>query len=322
MAVVSINEQFGERTGAYTTDVGRSYVRVFLVVTNNQYDGPNVAIQSVGIQRGDQYIILESDGGLESDTNAYAHTITASQEEGDSLGWKVIVEYGPYSALWAGGGPSQNPLLQPIDVSMTLRSQEIVIDQDINGNPIVNTAFDPFDPPLMEDDPRWVLTVVRNEAQPPIPLMFQYRNAVNSDQFAGQNPLMVRVLNISPKSIFHQDVGWYTQMTYEFEIRPPTSANAGQNGYRRTVLNQGMRALSVVSGTKFHPSYKGIPITEPVLLTKTGTVINTGQNPYYLIFQTKPELPFSIFMFDQLALTFQRSGFNTGYGPPFYPPPG
>ena len=68
------------------------------------------------------------------------------------------------SALWAGGGPMQNPLLQPIDVKWSNRSQEIVADIDINGNPVVNTAGDPFDPPLMEDDPRPVLTIVRNEA--------------------------------------------------------------------------------------------------------------------------------------------------------------
>jgi hypothetical protein len=318
MAIESVSELFDARTGAWTTDSGRSYNRVFRVLTNNPFDGPNVAIQACGINRGDQYLPTGSDLNLEADTNAYAHTLTATQEDGDSLGWLVTVEYGPYSTLFAGGGPTQNPLLQPIDVKWSMRSQEIVVDIDINGNPILNTAFDPFDPPLMEDDPRPVLTVTRNESTWNQALQIQYRKAINSDPFAGYQPLMSKVLDISADSIFHQDVGWYYQATYQFEFMPPTSQTTGINGYRRTVLNQGMRALSAVNGNKFHPSYKGVPITEPVLLTKMGTVINNGQSPFYLIFQTKPELPFAAFQFDPAALTGQRTGFASGFGPPFF----
>jgi hypothetical protein len=318
MSVTSVDECFDERSGQWTTDAGRTYVRTFRVLTNNRYDGPNVAIQAAGVNRGDQYTPEGSDAGLEIDTNSYAHTISAAQEDGDGLGWIVSVQYGPYSALFAGGGPEQNPLLQPIDVAWSLRSQEVVADVDINGDAVLNPAFDPYDPPLMRDDPRPVLTVVRNEATWNQLLQVQYRNAINSDPFAGYQPLMCRVLDISAKSLFHQDAGWYYQVTYEYECLPPMSQFSGTNGYRRTVLAQGMRALSVVNGNKFHPTYKGVAITEPVLLTQTGTVINNGQNPYYQVFQLMAELPFAVFQFDPAALTGQRTGFGTGYGSPFY----
>jgi hypothetical protein len=188
------------------------------------------------------------------------------------------------------------------------------------GVPVLNTALDPFDPPLMEDDPRPVLTIVRNEATWNQALQSQYRNAVNSDPFAGYDPLMARVVDISSTSVFHQDVGWYYQCNYEFEFRPPTSTYTGLNGYRRTVLNQGLRALATANtaSSKYHYTLKGVPVTEPVLLNKDGTVNASATNPYFLIFQTKPELPFAIFQFDPLALIGQRSGFMSGYGPPFF----
>ncbi len=316
MSIVSVNEDFVSRTGAWTVDEGRKYVRIFRVLMSSTYDGPNLAIQGCGVNRGDQY--QPNGNEFEFDNNAYAHTLTATQEDGDGLGWLVVVEYGPYSSLWAGGGPTQNPLMQPIDVEWDWRTQEIVADIDVDGNPILNTAFDPFDPPLMEDDPRPLLTVVRNEPTFNVAQAIQYRNAVNSDAFGGFDPLFARCLPIKSKNLFHQDVGWYSQTTYQFEFRPATSDSSGQNGYRRTVLNQGMRALSTVTGVKYHPSYKGVTITEPILLNQSGYQIDKGEDPYYCIFQTKPELPFAVFEFDPDAISGARSGFVGGYGSPYY----
>ena len=318
MSIKSSDEDFTSRTGAYTAYEGAAqrYTRVFRVLMTSTYDGPNLACSAPGINIGDAY---EPNGNeFEFDTHAYCNGITATQVGGDGIGWDVVVEYGPYSSLWAGGGPKQNPLLQPIDVSWSQRSQEIVADQDINGNPIVNTAGDAFDPPLMEDDPRFVLTVIRNEPTFNQAMQIQYRNAINSDPFAGYDPLMVRVLEFTPENLFHQDVGWYYKVTYSFECKPAGSSSLGDNGYRRRVLNQGMRALSVVSGKRFVPNFKGVPITEPVLLNDAGNTLDVGAAPVFLEFQTKPELSFAAFQFDPVALLGNRTGFVSGYGNPFY----
>jgi hypothetical protein len=316
MSAVSCIDIFDQRTGAWTTADGRRYTRVLRVITNAATDGPAVAIGATGINRGDQYFISVG----EQDPYSYCQSMTASQEEGDALGWIVIVEYGPYGADSMGGGPQQNPLLMPIDVKWTLRDQAVVVDMDINGNTITNTAGDPFDPPLEEDDPRPYLTVVRNEPVFNLALMQTYRNAINTDQWAGFPPLMAKVYNISPSSQFHQDAGWYYQVTYEFEFLYPASTYKGINGYRRTILSQGWRAISVVSGNKYQITYKGLPVTEPCLLDKNGYLINTtSQQPYWCVFQTKPELAFTdTFQFDPAALTCQRTGFQWGYGSPFY----
>jgi hypothetical protein len=318
MTVKSVDEIFEARSGSWTVGDGRKYTRVFRVITNNQYDGPNVAIQAVGISRGDQYTPLGSDANLEVDTNAYCNTISAVQEDGDSLGWIVTAEYGPYSALWAGGGPDQNPLLQPIDVSWSQRTQEVAADVDVYGKPIVNTAGDPYDPPVMKDLIIRVLTVVRNEAAFNLSLVQQYADtqAINSDAFAGYAPLFAKVESIIPKSVFHQDVGWYYQMTYTFELISPLSPYAGLYGWRKSVINQGIRAINTTSGALFHVTLKGIPVTEPVLLDKNGFWKQNNPNvPYYNVYQLRPELPFATFNFNPLALIGQRTGFVSGYGP-------
>ena len=93
--------------------------------------------------------------------------------------WIITVHYGWYAANMAGGG-AQDPLLMPIDVSWGSRDHEIVLDRR-QRPPVINTAGDPYDPPIVIDDPRLVMTIVRNEAAFNVAWVLAYRNAVNAD---------------------------------------------------------------------------------------------------------------------------------------------
>jgi hypothetical protein len=310
MAIVAVNEIFEERTARWSATEGRQYTRVFRVLSNSIYDGPNTAIQAVGINRGDPYSVVSL---IESDPNSYCTNISAVQEEGDQLGYLVTVEYTWYNPNYAGGGPSQNPLLIPIDVTWSFRAQEKVAEYDINGNPILNTASDPFDPPLVKDDPRPQLTVVRNEAVYNLSQAYSYRNAINSDSFATFDPTMARVIQIGSKSAWHQDCGWYWVVTYEFEFAPP-SGPGDPGGYNPLVLNQGMRKISQSTNLPVPIVLNGVPVSKPMRLTKQGYLCKPSDPTYWLQFQIYPALPFGVFGFDPVALAGQRSGFNTGFG--------
>jgi hypothetical protein len=313
MPIKQVAETYESRSCNITATEGTTMTRVFRVECTGNDIGPFQAAQAPGISLGDVYV---SSAGPDFYQYAYCVAIRAVQEStGDYLSFLVAIEYGPYSPIWAGGGPSQNPLLQPIDVEWAFRDQEVIADQDIFGKAITNTAGDPYDPPLVEDDPRPTLSVVRNEPAINISLLLAYRNAINSDSFAGFPPLFARCVGIQPKSVFHQFVGWYYQVTYAFEFLSPSSQSVGINGYRRTVLNAGLNALSVVTHKPYRVTMKGIPVTEPVLLDSQG-FYQVGHVPYYNIFQTKSELPFAAFNFDPLAISGQRSGFSEGYGDP------
>ena len=309
MAIVSINEIMdgGARSASWSIEGGRSYQRKFRVASNSQNDGPAVALSALGMKYGDRY--NPAYNVHEADLFAYAGSYTVEQEGEDGLDWVVTITYGWYDALTSGGGPDQNPLLMPIEVSWNLRDHELVLEQDINGNAVLNTAGDPFDPPLVIDDPRLVMTVVRNEPIFTVNYVLQYRNAINSTPFAGFQPYYCKVLNIQSRSQFHQLIGYYYQTTYEFEFLSPKVNDNGM-GYRKSILNQGMRALSVVTGKPYHITLHGQPINSPMLLRKSGILANPGDPPYFLTIQAYPELDFSIFGFDQAAISGTRSGFS------------
>ena len=224
--------------------------------------------------------------------------------------------YGWYNPLQAGGGKEQNPLDMPIEVSWALRDHETVLDTDQTGVTVLNTAGDPYDPPMVIDDPRLVMTIVRNEGAFNIGWVLAYRNAVNSDPFAGFPPLTSKVLNISSRSQWHQDAGWYYQTTYEFEFLTANIDYDTQTGFRRRVVSMGFRAISVVTGNPYHITLKGVPINSPMLLDKNGYLLGVNGTPYYQTFQAYPELPFSIFQFDPNAISGQRSGQNYAPGVP------
>lgn len=308
MAVESFEELFDGRGGTSDVDQARGYVRRFRVFCSSAYDGPNTVKTALGIRYGDRYVGL---AGTENDQYSYVNSIDAQQEEGDSLCWIVTVTYGWFDALTAGGGPNNNPLLMPLEVEWGYRNQETVAQYDNNGNAIVNTAGDPFDPPVVIDDPRPVMTVVRNEAVFPWAMAYQYRTAVNSDNFGPVGPQMARVIRIGGKYAFHPLIGWYSIVTYEFEFNPPI-------GYRPLILNMGLRKISQASATlgKLVPiTINGQPVSQPMLLTKAGYLAKPTDPPYYLQPQIYPELPFAAFNFDPVAISGGRSGFNTGYGP-------
>jgi hypothetical protein len=306
MAVIEIDELFDGRSGTWDVANGRGFTRRFRALCSSVLDGPNTVKAALGVRYGDKYLLAETT----NDQYAYVVSIDAQQEEGDALGWIVTVTYGAFDANTAGGGPDNNPLLQPIDVQWTFRNQEVVCQYDVNGNAILNTAGDPFDPPLVVDDPRPMLTVVRNEASIDLSWLYTYRTAVNSDPFAGWPPQMARVIQISPRSVFHQFVGWYWQVTYEFEFNPPM-------GYRPKILNMGLRKKSQAAanrGQLVPIVINGQPINQPMMLTKQGYVAKPTDPPYFVQPQVYPELPFAAFNFDPVAIAGQRSGFNEGYG--------
>ncbi len=308
MAITSITEIMGAgcRASHWDLNSGRAYQRKFRVLTDSQSWGPNMVLQAFGYSYGDVY----QQYTLEQDKYAWLHGMDIEEEGEDGIGWIVTLNYGWYDANQAGGGPSQNPLDMPIEVSWSLRDHETVLDTDQNGNAVLNTAGDPFDPPAVIDDPRLVMTVVRNEQLFNIAWVLKYRNAVNSDPFAGFDPLTCKVLNISGRSQWHQDAGWYYQTTYEFEFLAAYIDYDTNTGFRPRILSQGFRAISSVTGLPYHITLKGLPINSPMLLDKNGYLLATNATPYWITYQAYPELPFAIFGFDITAVNGQRSGQN------------
>jgi hypothetical protein len=93
------------------------------------------------------------------------------------LAWKITAQYSSEREL------NTNPTLEPALITWDSEQFQRPAVFDKNGNAIVNSAGDPFDPPNMMDDSRRVVTVEKQLAVVPSWIL-TYQDAVNSDTFS------------------------------------------------------------------------------------------------------------------------------------------
>jgi hypothetical protein len=304
MAIIAINE-IGGGSGGFSIQESGRYTRIFEAESDFAGDGPGTAIAATGLAIGDRYITINA-----QDQNAFVTSMNA-QNGGreDPLLWTVTVEYGWYSVNEVGGGPEINPLLMPIDVSWEFKDYEHVVMMDIDGKPVLNSAGDPYDPPLIINVPNQIMTVVRNEATYSVPLAYLYRNSINSGSFAGQSAFFAKCFGITPKNVFNPNIGWYYQVTYQFEFMNPRNSADGK-GFKKTELDRGLRIKDPKDATKLiHVVLNSVPITQPVLLDGTGKQLPIGGTAVFNDFRVFPELDFGEFDFDVAAIGGLRTGF-------------
>ncbi len=285
MAVVSFGEHYEGRKGGIDRTWYRQYTRTFRVVCDNPFDGPATVGADSRIPRlGTAYRV--SGSATEFDNGSFCSKIeVANNGDDDGLGWTVTCEYGPYDPTqWP-----ENPLDHPIKINWSWSQFEKIVDEDVNGNAVVNTAGDYFDPPVMRDDSRPLISISRNEQTFNPTLAAQFKDAVNSDSFMGFSPNQVKCSNISAALEYNPICGFYYVMNYEFAV------NTEQTGWRKEILNQGLRYLA--GSTRTNILINGAPATAPVPLDNAGAVLPPSGTPVFLPFDIYRTLPFSQFGF-------------------------
>lgn len=109
------------------------------------------------------------------DSTAYCVDLSVDPVE-PWKGWAVTAEYSTERAL------AEDPTSDPALISWNSEQFQRPAIVDKNGDAIVNSAGDPFDPPEMIDDARRVVTIQKNLASVPAWIL-TYQDAVNSDTF-------------------------------------------------------------------------------------------------------------------------------------------
>ena len=174
MAITSYSELPSPRRGGVDRESKRSYVRTWRVFTDSALDGPPVIIAGGPVAIGQTY-----NDGTGTDAGAFVVGVDVDFEERLAAGasWIFTANYGPFDPETT----PQNPLMKPIEFSWAAISSEVVVDFDKDGDPVVNSAGDSFDPSLTDEDSRPALVVFRNQATYSPDLAYLYRNAVNDD---------------------------------------------------------------------------------------------------------------------------------------------
>lgn len=155
-----------------------------------------------------------------------------------------------------------------------------VAERDVRGIAVVNSAGQAYNPPLMADDSRPILTYTRNEAFYPSQVL-EYQDAINSDQFLIFPPYTAKV-NIRAMKMWENGVKFY-QTKYTFQFRYDT--------WRPAILNMGTM-FRPTAGASALPWPAGAP---PRPLDSDGTALATdgSQEPTYKTHRIYREVPFA-----------------------------
>ncbi len=286
MAVVTLGEHYEGRKGGIDRSWYRQYTRTFRAVCDNPFDGPATVGADPRLPRlGQAYRVPGS--ATEFDNGSFCSKVEVTNDGSDGgFGWLVTCEYGPYDPTqWP-----ENPLDHPIKINWSWSQFERIVDEDINGNAVVNAAGDYFDPPLVRDDSRPLLAIVRNEQNFTSARAGQFKDAVNSDSWFGYAPKQVKCSNISASLEYNPICGFYYIVSYEFAI------NTESTGWQKEILNQGLRYLN--GSTRTNVLINGAPATAPVPLDNSGAVLPPSGTPVFLAFDIYPEVSFSGLGFD------------------------
>lgn len=260
MAVIYFKELMREQGGSFDArSRARRYKRGFTVRTDDALDGPQV-VQSYFLMPA---LYSTYTSGNDVDSGAIVENV-----EPERLGpklWKAIVSYS--TATPDSDQNAENPTDRAPRVRWGTASYQVPVTLDADNKRIVNSANDPFDPPIEREEKRVTLHYQRFEAiySPDLSVLYQY--AVNSDVFIGQAAGYCRCNSIQAER--HYEKGVYCwDVSYEFEFR--------REGYWARPLDQGFRYLDA-SKVPQTIRDQGVPISAPVMLNGAGKPLSLAK---------------------------------------------
>ncbi|HVW39263.1 MAG TPA: hypothetical protein VHB99_18230 [Pirellulales bacterium] len=276
MAVEFVHLLTKGRSGSADSKGVTGYSVTFQVGTNNVNDGVQVVGTAVDPVSGFSIPIpglTIYQYGNETDVSAVCETVTPHQLDESPFVWEVAATFSNVAE------PGQeNPLDRPAEINVTSQKYEIPVIRDLAGKGIVNTAGNPFDPPVTKDATRYVLTISKNFADYDFDLATDYADSINDLPFMGREAGTLKISGFSAIRRYEQQQIYWT-VTWEFEYR--------REGWQITPLNAGLYKKALPNALQ-RPclDQDGSPVTSPVPLDNQGEQIKnpTVDNVVYLAF--------------------------------------
>jgi len=260
MAWVSTTEL--PRQTAQETMRGREYRRVFHVLYDSVSNTAFQAAHASGIPK-----VLDEHP---DDSTAVCETPHADRNAEQPMLWTVECNYATPSGR-SDTYSQIDPMDRDAEVSWEFWEIEEPAEKDKDGVAILNSAGQPFDPPVMRTVQFPVFVVTRNEISLNAITLQLYSNVVNSSQFAigslvaapGQAKLKVRNAQYIREAQYS-----YWRITYEIAFCFTTP-----EGWQAKVLDQGTMSKQW-DGTSMKladiKDFMGTPVSAPVLLDGNG----------------------------------------------------
>lgn len=288
MPIVSIADVSSK--AGWTPDGGRTYTAELEVLTDAPEIGGKAVVDALNLFATMTYRWPFVGTATESDERCALTSVDAEPTTGDRKQWRVTLQFQPRS--WEGdqkGPVDEDGNRDPFQARPTLRTrsevEEIAALKDRDGVPILNTAGDPFDPPLPRNRRTIVFEITRLERYFDPDLIDQYEDAVNATEWLGRPAESFKVLSITGDCNWVDDVGGYAwTVVYTIGYRKPVETSAGPvSGWADLVLNAGLRQK--VAGARKQITVDNAPVASPVPLKADGTAAAPADDPVYLTFK-------------------------------------
>jgi hypothetical protein len=274
MAVTYVGELAEGRRASNNRGV-RTYTRVFRLTTSSQADneyvvGSNASLPVIGNIHP-------------SDANAYCENLDVQCVRGWRI-WDVTATYTTERQL------NSVPTSDPTYITWDTEQFQKPATEDKDGNGVVNSAGDPFNPQEQMDDSRRVVTVQKNMSSVPA-WVLTYQDAVNSDTFT------IDGVSISPGTAKMQRIGVgppeirngtaFRQVTFVIALR--------RDGWAFRLLDQGFNQKLLIGTGRKPITIKGQLPSSPVLLDGNGFAQTDPASAvaHYLTFHVYKEQAFS-----------------------------
>lgn len=209
MSIVSVDE-IGGRSKDFSEDMSRKYVKRFRVVSDVMNESESVIEGAAGLPA-----LFDPHP---TDAGSLLISFTLDQDEEEPFFWTVECRYSPLTFGSSGGSniarsdPAQrteDPLARPAVITLDSDPYEKPAVRDIDGLPIVNSANDRFDPPLMKQASRPTFTISKNVASVDYLAWRTAHNTINSATYLGFTAGTLMLVKLSYRSQFENDLYFF-----------------------------------------------------------------------------------------------------------------
>jgi hypothetical protein len=254
----------------------RSYTRAFKLESDSKADtafdvGSNGSLPVIGSAYPD-------------DANAVCKSLSVSCQQGYKY-WIVTAEYNDTYQV------ESTPTNDETRISWSSEIFQREAWKDKDGNGVLNSAGDPFNPPVIRDDARTVCRIVQNASSVPT-YVLTYPNCVNSTSFTIDGVSVAaryaKISNVGVSEERRRNGTVYREVTIEMHIRNET--------WDFEILDAGFREFDPADSTKriLITNDDGTDITEPAILDGSGAKVDdpTPADAVFGSFRVYTELNF------------------------------
>lgn len=306
MPIAAVKEVFDGRDGALDHQLVRKYTRRFQVTVTRFV--ADVLEATSGINTGlpairDYYV--SPNGAV--DYGARCVSIDGKQDANDPYLWWITCKYDSARTFrrrsedpnitrgnQQGNQSENDPTQDRPDISWSTQKFQRAIWRDQALNAVAASNGERFDPPVMIDDTRFVLTISKKQLSFDPNLAYQYTDTINSNNWIfGIQAGHAKCESISAVSIVDRTI-WCWKVTYVFHLR--ITGDDPANPWNMKVLDRGTYTVDANGKAQIIKDQKtGMPITSPVPLDGSGNPLSLTPpiNYHYITIQPYGSTDFS-----------------------------